>query len=139
LSCAAVPGLRDGTAYTFTVRAVNRAGASAPSLPSVPVTVAPAAGSVPSAPASVSVEPGDGAVSLHITAPNSAGGTPVTGYTISGPGLPATQFTGHHVLWGATGSNTIFTTIGGLKDSHAALRGRGVHRAGIFCSRGSVG
>ena len=88
-----VPGLQDGTAYTFTVQAVNRAGTSAPSLPSVPVTVAPA-GSVPSAPASVSVEPGDGAVSLHITAPSSAGGTPVTGYTISGPGLPTTEFTG---------------------------------------------
>jgi hypothetical protein len=115
LSYAVVPGLTDGTAYTFTVRAVNRAGASAPSLPSAPVTVASSAGTVPSAPASVSVEPGDSAVSLHITAPGSHGGTPVTGYTISGAGIPTTEFTGHHVLWGATGSNSIFTTIGGLK------------------------
>ena len=121
LSYAVVPGLQAGAAYTFTVQAVNRIGASAPSLPSAPVTVAPQAGAVPAgtvpaAPASVSVEPGDGAVSLHITAPGAAGGTPVTGYTISGPGVPATRFTGHHVLWGATGSNSIFTTIGGLKN-----------------------
>jgi hypothetical protein len=116
LSYAVVPGLTDGTAYTFTVQAINRAGASAPSLPSAPVTVAATAGSVPTAPASVSLEPGTGAVSLHITAPNSQGGTPVTGYTISGPGIPTTKFTGHHVLWGATGSNSIFTTVGGLKD-----------------------
>jgi len=115
LAYAVVPGLQDGTAYTFTVRAVNRAGASAPSLPSAAVTPAASAGSVPGAPASVSVEPGDGAVSLHITAPGSPGGTPVTGYTISGPGISTTEFTGHHVLWGATGSNSIFTTIGHLK------------------------
>jgi len=116
LSYAAVPSLTNGTAYTFTVQAINRAGASAPSLPSAPVTVAASAGGVPSAPSSVSLEPGDGAVSLHISAPSSSGGTPVTGYTISGPGIPATKFTGHHVLWGATGSNSIFTTVGGLKD-----------------------
>jgi beta-glucosidase len=79
------------------------------------VTVASSAGAVPSAPA-VSLEPGDGAVSIHITAPSSHGGTPVTAYTISGPGVPATEFTGHHVLWGATGSNSVFTTVGGLKD-----------------------
>jgi hypothetical protein len=116
LSYAVVPGLTDGTAYTFTVQAINRAGASAPSLPSAPVTVAASAGGVPSAPSSVSLERGDGAVSLHISAPSSRGGTPVTGYTISGPGVPATEFTGHHVLWGATGSNSVFTTVGGLKD-----------------------
>jgi NPCBM-associated, NEW3 domain of alpha-galactosidase/Fibronectin type III domain/Right handed beta helix region len=115
LSYAVVPGLTDGTAYTFTVQAINRAGASAPSPPSAAVTVAASDGGVPSAPA-VSLEPGDGAVSLHITAPATAGGTPVTGYTISGPGIRTTEFTGHHVLWGATGSNSIFTTVGGLKD-----------------------
>lgn len=115
LSYAVVPGLTDGAAYTFTVAAVNRAGASAPSLPSAAVTVAASDGSVPSAP-SVSLEPGEGAVSLHITAPSSAGGTPVTGYTISGPGIRTREFTGHHVLWGGSGSNSIFTTVGGLKD-----------------------
>lgn len=116
LSYAVVPGLTDGTPYTFTVQAVNRVGASAPSLPSAAVTPSASAGGVPGAPASVSVEPGDGAASLHITAPSSAGGTPVTGYTISGHGVPTTHFTGHHVLWGGTGSNSIFTTIGGLKE-----------------------
>jgi hypothetical protein len=114
LGYTVVPGLTDGTHYTFTVQAVNRAGASAPSLPSAAVTVSASAGGVPSAP-SISVESGDGAVSLHITAPSAAGGTPVTGYTISGPGVRTTQVTGHHVLWGATGSNSIFTTGGGLK------------------------
>jgi len=111
---AVVPGLTNGTAYTFAVRAINRAGASAPSLPSAPVTVASSAGAVPSAPAAVKIEPGNGTVSVHITAPASAGGTPVIGYTVSGSGIPATTFTGHHVLWGATGTNTIFVTIGGL-------------------------
>ncbi|HUN36509.1 MAG TPA: fibronectin type III domain-containing protein [Trebonia sp.] len=120
LAYAVVPGLQDGTAYTFTVQAVNRAGASASSLPTAPVTVAASAGAVPAAPASVSLEPGNGAVSVHITAPGSRGGTPVTGYTITGytggaVSVGPVQFTGHHVLWGATGSNAIFTTIGGLK------------------------
>jgi hypothetical protein len=121
LSYAVLPGLQDGTAYTFTVQAVNRAGASAPSLPTAPVTVAASAGAVPTAPASVSVEPGDGGVSVHISAPGSRGGTPVTRYAITGysggtVSAGPVQFTGHHVLWGATGSNSIFTTIGGLKN-----------------------
>ncbi|HTU72656.1 MAG TPA: fibronectin type III domain-containing protein [Trebonia sp.] len=121
LSYAVVPGLQDGTAYTFTVQAVNRAGASPPSLPTAAVTVAATAGAAPGAPASVSVEPGNGAVSVHVTAPGSRGGTPVTRYTITGytggaVSAGPVQFTGHHVLWGATGSNSVFTTIGGLKD-----------------------
>jgi hypothetical protein len=116
LSYAVVPGLQNGTPYMFTVRAINRAGASAPSLPTAPVAPASSIGAVPSAPASVSLEPGDHAVSLHVTAPSSPGGTPVTGYTITAPGIQPVQFTGHHVLWGATGSNSIFTTVGGLKD-----------------------
>ena len=115
LAYAVVHGLTNGTSYTFSVQAINRLGTSAASLPSGPVTVAASDGAVPGPPASVSVEPGDGTVSVHITAPSSAGGTPVTGYTISTPGTPAVQFTGHHVLWGATGSNSIFTTVGGLK------------------------
>jgi hypothetical protein len=116
LSYAVVPGLQNGTSYTFTVQALNKVGASAASLPTAAVTPAASVGAVPSAPASVSLEPGDGAVSLHITAPGSAGGTPVTGYTITAPGIKPVQFTGHQVLWGATGSNSIFTTVGGLQD-----------------------
>jgi hypothetical protein len=115
LSYAVVPGLTDGTPYTFTVRAVNRVGASAPSLPTTLVTPAPSAGSVPGAP-SVSLDTGNGMVSIHINAPNSTGGTPITNYTITAPGIKPVRFTGHHVLWGATGSNSIFTTIGGLEN-----------------------
>ncbi len=76
-------------------------------------------GMVPAAPTSVSVRPGQDAVTLHWHPPASVGGTPIVGYTISGgvvngPDIPTTMYTGHQALW-ANSTRDVFTTIGGLQ------------------------
>jgi hypothetical protein len=68
----------------------------------------------PGAPTSVSAKVGDGAVSLHFTPPSSPGITPILGYTITSPELPApVQVTGHDFLWAGSGDG-VYTVIGGL-------------------------
>ncbi len=92
-----VTGLTNGTAYTFTVRAINAMGAGPPSSASNSVT--PSATTVPSAPVVTSVGAGDGQATLSFTAPASDGGSPITGYvatcnpgavTVSGGASPVT-------------------------------------------------
>lgn len=78
---AVVTGLTNGTAYTFTVEAVNAGGASAPSAPSVSVTPAPAA-TVPGAPTGVTATPGNAQATVTWTPPASTGGSPITGYSV---------------------------------------------------------
>jgi hypothetical protein len=114
LGYAVVPELANGTAYTFTVQAVNAVGTGPASLPSPVTTPTASLGAVPDAPTGLRVLPGQDAVSVHWTPPAKVGGTPVLGYTITGTGLPATTFTGHTALW-ANSSRDIFTSIGGLK------------------------
>jgi hypothetical protein len=81
----AVPGLVNGLAYTFTVRAKNGVAAgfgpaSAASLPVTPYTV-------PGAPTAVVAEPGDRSASVTWVPPLSNGGSPITGYSVvSSPG-----------------------------------------------------
>lgn len=67
----------------------------------------------PGTPTSVSAKSGDGAVSLHFTPPASPGITPITGYTITAPGLDPIQVTGHDFLWAGSG-NGLYTVVGGL-------------------------
>jgi len=92
-SCT-VSGLTFGTSYTFTVVATNASGAGQASAASNSVT--PMA--VPSAPASLQAQAGNGSVVLTWTAAT-ANGTPVTGYVVTGaPGgtcspSPATALT----------------------------------------------
>jgi uncharacterized protein YkwD len=98
LTCA-VTGLTNGTAYTFTVTAANRLGASPPSEPSPAVTPR----TRPAAPtfAVVTGFPAPRQAAVSWSAPASDGGTPVNGYLVAvsapnsttafGPWQPATR------------------------------------------------
>ena len=81
LSCV-VPGLSNGTSYTFVVAANAYGLSSDPSSASAPVTpVAP-----PRAPGAPTVVAGNGQVTVTVV--RAVGGTPATSYTISVVGLP---------------------------------------------------
>ena len=71
-----VTGLTNGQSYTFKVRAVNSAGASAASIASASVTPA----TVPGAPTGLSATVSDQRVDLIWTAPASNGGQSITDY-----------------------------------------------------------
>ncbi len=91
-----VLGLTNGTAYTFTVVAINAIGTGPASSPaSNPVTPA----TVPNAPTIISASAGDQTATVNFNAPAVNGGSPVTSYTvtsnpaggtISGPASPLT-------------------------------------------------
>jgi hypothetical protein len=72
-------GLTNGTAYTFTVHATNAFGDSAESAASNIVTPA----SVPAPPAIGSATAAIASASVSFTAPESDGGSPITGYTVT--------------------------------------------------------
>ncbi|MFI6317488.1 fibronectin type III domain-containing protein [Nonomuraea sp. NPDC050556] len=90
---AVVPGLTNGTAYTFTVKAANAAGLGVASQESAPVTpVGPPGVPVNVRAASASAK----AILVTWEAPASDGGSPITGYTVipsEGEAVPATQTT----------------------------------------------
>ncbi len=81
-SSITITGLTNGTAYTFTVHAVNSVGSGPESGSSNSVTPA----GLPGAPTAVSGTPHNGSVSVAFTAP-SANGSAITSYTVtSNPG-----------------------------------------------------
>jgi fibronectin type 3 domain-containing protein len=76
-----VSGLDNGTAYTFTVAAINKAGTGHDSSASASVT--PVQATVPGAPSSVQGIARDGAVAVGWSAPSSDGGSSITGYRVT--------------------------------------------------------
>jgi hypothetical protein len=77
-----VTGLTNGTAYSFTVAALNARGTGLPSAPmNPPITVGTPM--PPSAPSILSVVPGNGQMTLTWAAPTSAGSASVSGYTVT--------------------------------------------------------
>ena len=78
-----VKGLNNGTAYTFTVKAINNAGTGFVSKSSNSVIPA----TVPGTPIIGVATPGNTEVSVSFTPPNHDGGSAITGYTVvSEPG-----------------------------------------------------
>jgi photosystem II stability/assembly factor-like uncharacterized protein len=77
---ATVNGLTNGTAYTFTVTAMNLAGTGPPSAPSNSVTPAP---TVPGQVTNVSAIGGDAQATLTWSAPVDDGGSPITAYQVT--------------------------------------------------------
>jgi trimeric autotransporter adhesin len=75
-----ITGLTNGTAYTFTVSAINSVGTGDPSAPSNSVTPEAV---VPGAPTIGRVTPGNASATVTFTAPSSDGGSPITGYTVT--------------------------------------------------------
>ena len=74
-----VGSLVNGTAYTFTVKAVNAVGQSQASAASAAATPS----TVPSAPQNVAGVVGNSTIALTWAAPASNGGAPLTGYTVT--------------------------------------------------------
>jgi hypothetical protein len=103
-----VPGLTNGTAYTFTVTATNAIGTGAASAASNSVT--PVA--VPGAPTIGAATAGNAQATVAFTAPASNGGSAVTGYTVtSAPGgITATGAASPIVVPGLT-NGTAYTFI----------------------------
>ena len=104
---AIIPGLTNGTAYTFSVTAANDAAGSAAA---VSGSVTPAG--VPTAPSGVTATRGDTQVTVSWTAAPS-NGSPITSYTVTpiGPGGPLTPVS-------VTGGPTT-TVVSGLTNGTA--------------------
>lgn len=74
-----VPGLLNGTEYTFTVRASNSVGMGLPSDPSNAVTPA----TIPGVPNNVTATAGNAQATVQWDAPFDDGGGPITSYTVT--------------------------------------------------------
>jgi Fibronectin type III domain len=107
---AMVPGLTNGTTYTFTIAATNTAGTSPDSTPTNPVTptTTTTPPTAPGAPANVSATAGDGAATLSWDAPATTGSSAITSYRIT----PTANGTAQTAI--TTGSNATTRTITGL-------------------------
>ncbi|WP_314588066.1 fibronectin type III domain-containing protein [Paenibacillus terrigena] len=106
-----VTGLTYGTAYTFTVAAINDLGvskASAPSNEVVPLEQR----TVPGAPTKVTAVASDGEATIAFTAPVSDGGSPITSYTVvASPGGHIATGTGSPIKVTGLTNGTKYTFI----------------------------
>jgi hypothetical protein len=83
-----ITGLTNGTAYTFTIVAINEAGSSSGTTSSA---ISP--GSVPSAPTITSITRGNNTASVYFSAPEDDGGNAITNYLYSINGNVVAEYT----------------------------------------------
>ena len=99
-----IDGLKNGTAYTFSVQASNAAGSSIASSPSNIVTPI-------DVPANVTATAGNARAKVSFSAPVSDGGSTITGYTVTSDPSGGTDLN--------AGSTATTHTITGLKNGTA--------------------
>lgn len=113
---AKMTGLSEGEAWTFSVRAINRQGMSAPSLPSRAVVLSSKQPKLPEAPVFSSAVLADGRASISFHAPENTGGSPVLAYKfIIDPGHHEVTMTGRTAI-AVDGRHSTYFTIDGLKN-----------------------
>jgi uncharacterized protein (TIGR02145 family) len=101
-----VTGLTNGTAYTFTVIAINVKGNSSPSAASNSVTPS----TVPGAPTIGTATKGNTQAIVTFTAPSNTGGLPITGYIVtSNPGNIAITGTASPITVTGLANGTAYT------------------------------
>jgi len=102
-----ITGLKNGTAYTFSVQASKAAGTGPASTPSNRVTPF----DVPGAPATVTATAGNAQAKVSFSAPVSLGGLAITGYTVTSNPSGGTDVN--------AGSTALTHTITGLNNGTA--------------------
>jgi hypothetical protein len=112
-------GVDKDTAYTFTVTANNDDGSSPPSLPSASVTPSDKTIQPPGEPATASAYVRNGIASIHVSAPEDNGGSPVLAYAVTiQPGGRKVMFTGRKFLV-LGGRHVTFDVVDGLEPGKA--------------------
>ena len=129
---AAVTGLPNGAGYTFTVAALDSAGAGLESDPSPAITIG-----LPGTPTAVTAVTGDAQATVQWTAP-SANGSPITGYVVTayaGATSVATQ------TFGSATTQTVTGLVDGNSDTFrvAAVNAVGTGPASLPSSAISIG
>jgi len=121
-----VKGLKNGTPYTFTVKAKNKIGTGPASTASNPPVI-PA--TVPGAPTGIKATSGNEQASVSFTAPASNGGMSITGYTLTwnptdGVDTNAGSLLPPHIVTGLTNGTTYTFAV---KATNAMGTGRASH------------
>lgn len=110
-----IPGLSNGTSYTFTVHATNSAGNGSESDPTAAVVPA----SLPGAPTSVSASVSSGQTLVSFSPPSSDGGSPITSYVVtSSPGaITISGVSSPITMTGLTNGVSYTFTVSAVTDS----------------------
>lgn len=122
-----VTGLANGTGYTFVVSAINAAGYGPRSARSAVLTPV-AAATVPGMPTALAGVGADGSVALSWNAPASAGGAPITDYTIQYSGDNGTSWT---TFSRAASTSTTATVTGVTNGTSYVFRVAAVNSVGV--------